>query len=136
MRMYWVSLITANLTTSLQWNPDAQGGNVTLGQTAPAIYAGHDVGWQTRLQLNSAIKSTSDAVDNAKFECSLAHQYIDLTCDDATKLVAHNHLQNYLKPALAQAKWHHSRARWALAHFLLMCHLRKAPMKPVLYTPQ
>ncbi len=110
MRMYCVSLITANLTGSLQWNPDTQGGNVTLGQTEPAIYAGHDVSQQTCLQLNSAIKSTSDAVDNAKFECSLARQYIDLTCDDATKLVAHNHLQNYLKPALAQAKWHHSRA--------------------------
>ncbi len=123
-----MSLITANLTGSLRWNPDAQGGNVTLGQTAPAIYAGHDVGWQTCLQLNSAIKSTSDAVDNAKFECSLACQYIDLTCDDATKLVTHNHLQNYLKPTLAQAKWRHSRARWALAHFLLMCHLKRAPM--------
>ncbi len=134
--MYWVSLITANLIASLQWNPDAQGGNVTLGQTAPAIYAGHDVGWQTHLQLNSAIKSTRDAVDNAKFECSLARQYIELTGDDATKLVTHNHLQNYLKPALAQAKWRHSRVRWALARFLLMCHLRKAPMRPVLYTPQ
>ena len=131
-----MSLITANLTASLQWNLDAQGGNVTLGQTAPAIYTGHDVGWQTRLQLNSAIKSTSDAVDNAKFECVLARQYIDLTSDDMTKLVTHNHLQNYLRPALAQAKWRHSRARWALARFLLMCHLRKAPMKPVLYTSQ
>ena len=101
------------------------------GEAIPAIYSGHDVGWQNHIQLNVAIKATSDAWRAAIVERRWAEEYLRTTKDGTTRVVMWNHLQDHLRPAVDEARWRHNRSHWALARFLLACHLEGAPMVPV-----
>ena len=85
------------------------------GEAIPAIYSGHDVGWQNRIQLNAAIKATSDAWRTAIAERRRAEQFLRATNNGTTRVVMWNHIQDHLCPAVDGARWRHNRSHWALA---------------------
>ena len=128
------SLVIANLVGSLRWEPDVQGGRMVTGERAPAIYVGHDVGWWSHLQLDALLKQTSGGWSAALYESILAQRHLQATHDEGTRIVLWKHIKDYLNPALNEAGWWYARARWSLARFFLACHLRKAPIKPLLWT--
>ncbi len=85
------------------------------GEAIPAIYSGHDMGWQNCIQLNAAIKATSDVWRTTIVERRQAEQYLRATNDGTTRVVMWNHLQDHLRPAVDEARWRRNRSRWALA---------------------
>ncbi len=105
---------------------------MVAGEKAPAIYVGHDVGWRSRLQLDALLKQTSGGWSAALYESILAHCHLQATHDEGTRMVLRKHIKDHLNPALNEAGWHYAWARWLLACFFLACHLRKAPIKPLL----